>query len=118
MASPLADAYLQAATAGTSPTPFRATVQPTNVIGAYQDYNQAMEQAYQAQLGQQNAMYGGLAGIAGAGITALPKLLSGGVSGVLSASDAASLASATGVGASDIGAGATWADVAPLLLGL
>lgn len=77
MASPLATAYLQAGAAGTPQQPFRATVQPTDVEKAYSDYNNAMMQAYAAQVGQQNAMYGGLAGLAGAGVMTLPKLLSG-----------------------------------------
>ena len=78
MASPLALALMQGTQAGTSPPPFHATVAPTDVEKAYSDYNNAMMQAYSAQLGQQNAMWGGLAGLGGAGILTLPKLLSGG----------------------------------------
>lgn len=85
MASPLATAYLQAGAAGTPTTPFRATVAPTDVEKAYSDYNNAMMQAYAAQVGQQNSMYGGLAGLAGAGIMTLPKLLATGATGGLAA---------------------------------
>ena len=63
----------QASASGASPTPFRATVQPTDVQKAYSDYNNAMMQAYSAQVGQQNAMWGGLAGLGSAGITAAGK---------------------------------------------
>jgi hypothetical protein len=68
----------QASGSGANPAPFRATVAPTDVEKAYADYNNAMMQAYAAKVGQQNAMWGGLAGLGSAGITTLPKLLSGG----------------------------------------
>lgn len=77
MASPLATAYLQAGAAGTPQQPFRSQIAPTDVEKAYNDYNNSMMQAYAAQLGQQNAMFGGLAGLAGAGVMTLPKLLGG-----------------------------------------
>lgn len=77
MPSPLATMMAQAQMAGTSPQPFHATVQPTDVEKAYNDYNNTMMQAYQAKVGQQNAMWGGLAGLGSAGITTLPKILSG-----------------------------------------
>ena len=76
MASPLATALMQATAAGTPQQPFRATVAPTDVEKAYNDYNNTMMQAYSAKLGQQNAMWGGLAGLGSAGITTLPKILS------------------------------------------
>lgn len=75
MASPLATALMQATAAGTPQQPFHATVAPTDVEKAYSDYNNAMMQAYAAQIGQQNAMWGGLAGLGSAGISTLPKLL-------------------------------------------
>lgn len=54
--------------------PARQPIGNTDVVGAYRDaQNQAM-MAYQAQLGQQNAMWGGLAGLGGAGILAAPKM--------------------------------------------
>lgn len=46
-------------------------VSPTNVLGAYQLSTQAAEQNYQNQLAQQNALWGGLAGLGGAGIVGL-----------------------------------------------
>ena len=78
MASPLASMIAQASASGANPPVFRATVAPTDVQKAYADYNNAMMQAYAAQVGQQNAMWGGLAGLGSAGVTTLPKLLSGG----------------------------------------
>lgn len=45
-------------------------VAPTDVTGAYGIAQNAEEQNYQAQLQQQNAMFGGLAGLGGAGINA------------------------------------------------
>jgi hypothetical protein len=77
MASPLAQMLAQVSASGTPTTPFRATVQPTDVQKAYSDYNNAMMQAYSAQVGQQNAMWGGLAGLGSAGL-----LGSGGVKGL------------------------------------
>lgn len=71
MASPLATAYLQAGAAGTPTTPFRATVAPTDVIQAYNNYNTAMEQAYQAKVAQQNALWGGVAGLGSAALLGL-----------------------------------------------
>jgi hypothetical protein len=59
---------LQATAAGTPQTPFRATVAPTDIEKAYNDYNNAMMQAYQAKVAQQNAMWGGLAQLGGAAI--------------------------------------------------
>jgi hypothetical protein len=77
MASPLAQMLAQASASGTPQQPFRATVQPTDVQKAYSDYNNAMMQAYSAQVGQQNAMWGGLAGLGSAGL-----LGSGGIKGL------------------------------------
>lgn len=68
----------QASASGTNPTPYRATVAPTDVEKAYSDYNNAMMQAYQAQVAQQNAMWGGLASLGSAGIMSLPKLMGAG----------------------------------------
>lgn len=70
MASPLAMALLQAQAGSGAPAPNVAQVAPTNYIGANSDYNSAMEAQYAAKLGQQNAMWGGLAGLGGAGILA------------------------------------------------
>jgi hypothetical protein len=87
MASPLATAILQGTAASTPQQPFRATVAPTDVEKANADYNNAIQQTYAAQIGQQNALWGGLAGLGSAGLLALgggggggalAKLLSGG----------------------------------------
>jgi hypothetical protein len=78
MPSPLAIALLQGTGAAAPPTPFHATVAPTDVEKANADYNNAIQQTYASQLGQQNALWGGLAGLGGAGILTLPKLLGGG----------------------------------------
>lgn len=100
MASPLAAALLSANTAGTPQTPFHATVAPTDVEKAYSDYNNAMMQAYQAQVAQQNAMWGGLASLGGAGISVLPKMMGGagaaGAGADISASSMAGLTNALG----------------------
>ncbi len=87
MPSPLAQMLAQAQIAGTPPTPFHATVAPTDVEKAYNDYNNTMMQAYQGKVAQNNAMWGGLAGLGSAGITTLPKLLggAGGLSGAAAA---------------------------------
>ena len=75
MASPLAQMLAQASASGANPTPFRATVAPTDVLRAYSDYNTAAEQAYKDKVSQQNAMWGGLAQLGGAallGVGGLP----------------------------------------------
>lgn len=130
MASPLALALMQGQQQATPQPAFHATAQPTDFTKANSDYNNAMMQAYSAQLGQQQGMWGGLAGLGSAGILAsgsssgpLAKLLSGsGASGAgsaaLTADETASVADAMGMTAADIGAGSTWADVAPALLAL
>ena len=51
--------------------PSQATIAPTDVIGAQGLSTQAQMAAYQAQLAQQNAMFGGLASLGGSGILAL-----------------------------------------------
>jgi hypothetical protein len=55
-----------------APTPMSAP----NTLGAYALSQNAAEQNYQAQLAQQNAMWGGLAGLGSAGISVAPKLYS------------------------------------------
>lgn len=105
MTSPLATALLQAGAAGTPQQPFRATVMPTDVQKAYSDYNNAMMQAYAAQVGQQNAMWGGLAGLGSAGLMGSGGIK--GLSGLLSSG-----AGAAGAGAADAGATAAGAELA------
>lgn len=82
MASPLALALMQADQQATPQQPFRATVAPTDVEKAYSDYNNAMEQAYAAKVAQQNAMYGGLASLGGAGLLAFAPGIKSGISGL------------------------------------
>jgi hypothetical protein len=52
-------------------TPGQTSVAPTDVVGANASANNAAMQAYQAQVAQQNSMYGGLASLGSAGIMAL-----------------------------------------------
>jgi hypothetical protein len=109
MPSPLALALAQAG--GGQPPPNIPQVAPTNFVQANSDYNNSMEQAYAAKLGQQNAMWGGLAGLGSAGVLTLPKLLSG-------AGTAASGLAALPYGAAIPGAiGATSVGGAPLVAG-
>lgn len=72
MASPLALAMMMP---GANPP---GQLQPTNVTAAYGLSQDAAEKNYQAQLQQQNAMWGGLAGLGSAGILAAPKLFGAG----------------------------------------
>lgn len=64
MASPLASAL---AYQGSVPTP-QATIAPTDVVGAYKNNQDALEKNYQAKMAQQNAIFGGLAGLGGAAL--------------------------------------------------
>lgn len=73
------------------PAPPQATIQPTNVAGIYANNDAQNMDAYKAQVGQQNSMFGGLASLGSAGIGALGK------SGILSG---------LGAAAPDISAGA------------
>lgn len=72
MASPLALAMMMP---GANPP---GQLQPTNTTAAYQLHQDAAEKNYQAQLQQQNAMWGGLAGLGSAGIMASPRLFGAG----------------------------------------
>ena len=104
MASPLGQILMQAQMSGTPQQPFHATVAPTDFEKANADYNNAMMQSYAAKLGQQNAMWGGLAGLGSAGISTLPKLLggSGGAAGGASAlADGSAIPGA--IGATSVG---------------
>lgn len=64
MVSPLA----QALAFQNSVQPAQSGVAPTDVVGAYKLANEAATRNYQARLAQQQAMFGGLAGIGSAGI--------------------------------------------------
>lgn len=102
----------QASASGASPTPFRATVQPTDVQKAYSDYNNAMMQAYSAQVGQQNAMWGGLAGLGSAGISAAGKGGMGSLSSLLGGGGAVGSEGSTAIADSlGLGSGISDADL-------
>ena len=94
--SPLAQVLMEANRPAPQPNP--ATVQPTNVAGIYNNYNQAEMDAYKAQLAQQNSMFGGLASLGSAGISVLPKLLGAGAT-VATGGALAPVTMATGLGA-------------------
>lgn len=59
MASPLATALMSAEALP------KTTIAPTNVVGAYQLAHEAAMDRYKAQLAQKNALWGGLASLAG-----------------------------------------------------
>lgn len=56
-----------------APAPPQAAVAPTNVAGIYANNDAQNMDRYKAQVGQQNAMYGGLASLGSAGIGAAGK---------------------------------------------
>jgi len=99
MNSPLAQILAQANRPAPAPTP--ATLYPTNVAGIYNNYDQAQMDAYKAQLGQQNSMFGGLASLGSAGISTLPKLLGGGAAAGSAGSTAIADSLGLGAGISD-----------------
>jgi hypothetical protein len=106
MVSPLA----QAIAFQNSVQPAQTPINPTNVLGAYQLASDVAEKNYQAKLAQQNALWGGLAQLGGAGILGFgpslaKKWLAGG------ATPAAADASAAGATTTGIDA-ATGAPVA------
>lgn len=72
--SPLAQILAQANRP--APAPPQTTVAPTNVAGIYANNDAQNMAAYNAQLAQQNAQFGGLASLGSAGIGALGKYLS------------------------------------------
>lgn len=87
----------------------RPNVAPTDVIGAYKLATDAANTQYLAKLQQQNAMWGGLAGLGGAGLLAAPRLYSSGMlSGLFGPSTAA--AGTAGADAGTLGASALGAD--------
>jgi hypothetical protein len=64
-------------------------IAPTDVIGAYKLATDAANTQYLAKLQQQNAMWGGLAGIGSSGLLAAPRLYSSGMlSGLLGSTGA------------------------------
>lgn len=73
--SPLAEILAQANKS--PPAPPQPTVQPTNVAGIYANNDAQNLAVYNAQMAQQNAMYGGLASLGSAAIGAGGKMLGG-----------------------------------------
>lgn len=70
--SPLAMILANASRQAPSPVPTQ--VAPTNVAGIYANHDQQMMDKYKADLANQNAMWGGLASLGGAGVSLLPKM--------------------------------------------
>lgn len=66
MPSPL----VQALAYQNSVNPVPSAVAPTDVVGSYRLASDVAEKNYQAKLAAQNAMFGGLAGLGGAGLMA------------------------------------------------
>src|SRR6266481_4937137 len=64
MASPL----IQAMTFQNQVQPAQTGIAPTDVVGAYKLATDAAEKNYAAKIAERNAMWGGLAGLGGAGI--------------------------------------------------
>lgn len=61
-----------------APTPPQTQIAPTNVAGIYANNDAQNMDRYKAQVAQQNAMYGGLASLGSAGISAGAKMYAGG----------------------------------------
>lgn len=75
MASPLVEALTVQGQGGRPPP---NSISPANVLGAYQLASQVAEQNYAEKIAKQNAQFGGLAQIGGAGLAAFgPKAYSG-----------------------------------------
>jgi hypothetical protein len=70
--TPLGMSLMMAQAPQAQPRP--GTVGPTDVLGAYNLSSQVANQQYLAKLQQQNALWGGLAGIGSAGIIGTPGL--------------------------------------------
>lgn len=118
MASPLGLAQLIAMQGAASGQPAKMTgIQPTNVQQAYSDYNNAAMQAYAAQLGQQNALWGGLAGLGSSGILALGLGSKLGSAAPAAASAAAPAATTAASAAIPTGTELSYAAGAPTMIG-
>lgn len=107
-----------------APAPTPAQIAPTNVAGIDNNYNQAKMDEYKAQIAQQNGMFGGLAALGGAGISALPKLLGGAGAGTAALGAGSAIPGAVGatsvggaplVAAASGGIGDTLASLLPFL---
>lgn len=68
MSSPLAQVLAMANRP--APPPPQTSVNPTNVAGIYANHDAQLMDQYKAQIAQQNAQFGGLAQLGGAGILA------------------------------------------------
>src|SRR5580704_8751969 len=62
-----------------APAPPRNQVNPTDMLGAFNLATDTAEKNYQAKLAQQNATWGGLAGLGGAGLLAAPNIYKSGM---------------------------------------
>lgn len=98
------------------PAPPQTTVQPTNVAGIYANNDAQNMDAYKAQLAQQNAQFGGLAGLGSAAIGAGGKLLAG-AGGATAAGAIPGAVGATSLGGAPLVAagGTSLADLLPFL---
>jgi hypothetical protein len=76
-----------------APAPPQATISPTNVAGIYANNDAQKMDAYKAQLAQQNAEFGGLAGLGSAVIGAGGKLLGPALAGAGASGGSSALAS-------------------------
>jgi hypothetical protein len=86
--------------------PRPGAVAPTDMLGAYKLSTDAANTQYLAKLQQQNALWGGLAGLGGAGMLAAPRMYSSGMfSGLFGPSAGASGAAGTDAGALGASAG-------------
>lgn len=114
--SPLAAVLAERPPAQGMPTP---TVAPTDIAGIYRDsYNQQMEK-YKTDMARQNAMWGGLAGLGGAGISAFGPAAAKGIGSLFGGGSAAAAAPTwDAAGAGSGFAGSTAAEWAPLLFAL
>lgn len=108
MASPL----VQALAFQNAVNPAQSGIAPTDVVGSYKLATDAAEKNYAAKIAERNAMWGGLAGMGGAGIMgfgpSIAKKYFG--AGSTAASPTAPAAAAGGAGAADAPVGAALTD--------
>lgn len=97
--------------------PTRPGVAPTDVIGAYKLATDAANTQYLAKLQQQNAMWGGLAGLGSAGLLAAPRMYSSGMLSGLPGLFGSGGSAAAGAG-SDMALGGLGADAGAAAGGL
>jgi len=103
MVSPLS----QAIAFQNSVNPAQSGIAPTDVVGSYKLASDAAEKNYQAKLAANNALWGGLAGLGGAGIMAFGPSAAKSFFGQGAATVAPSAATAAAPVASDAAATAT-----------